>query len=1037
MRLSLFFLLLLVSHAFSGEWSLKATPSHPGDPLVIHFKQGPGNAKDWIGIYPSTITPSGSPAATLWSYLNGTRSASKALQHGSVTFDTHTLAPGQYKIWWLKDNGYTPIAKPLPLTLTQQTIEEAKGPTDWPTHRYDASRSGLAPKSLPSNLTLQWSYTPRHAPAEAWPGTAQSDHWRKRSSPEPPRITFDKTFEPVSADGRVYFGSSADDQLRCLDLTSGKLLWTYTAGGPIRLAPTLSHGLVLFGSDDGQVTALDAKSGKLHYQVSHSKAQSSLLPGNGRIISLHPVRTGILVQGDTAYFGTGLFPKQAGAWHCSFSIKSGKLLDSAPLESSPQGHLEARDGKLFAPTGRDRRGGFLTKLKHTPPTAKRATQNTKDFPYGFISTPTQGIGGGNDQVAIFDASTGNTLQTLTVNGQARSLAIAHDRLLVSTTSGTLYCFGKKLPNPPTQILEKSPPLTIPQQYQKSAQLLLSSLPRSKGYALMLDATSDNGRFLLALLASSELTWVAHSRDKQKAEKLRKLLHHHGYYGRASVIHSPSHNDLPFVPRIFNLITSPNILSKSPASQCPQSWLRPSDGVAFLKTHNRPSIHGANLKGTGEWTHMYANPANTACSNDTRVGSDLQLQWFGRPGPQHMIDRHLRPPTSLVKDGLLFVPGQNYLIAVDGWNGAILWEKSIPEFRRIGALRDSGNMALASDTIYCAASNTCQSFDTSTGTPKLTHKLPNNYQKTHDWGYLALVDKSLIGTAVKRGSTLRTMNYASIYEGGYGDNTKVTCSDLLFVNNRHSGDELWSYTPKGAIPNPSITIHNNAIFFIESKNPDTLKTTPARMHYPALVDHSGADLVCLDLQSGTQRWRQPLDPRLGCQTLFTLASDSFLAIVNSRNFKATPESKPTVHYETRVLDTTNGSLLWEKRFNHGGRPNLDHGEQDRHPAIINDTLIVEPHLYKLSDGSSKGTFKRIGGWGCGTISASSRSLFFRSGNAATYDFEKNAASALTTTTRPGCWINMIPAGGLLLIPEGSSGCICNFAIQSSLGFAPRL
>jgi hypothetical protein len=39
----------------------------------------------------------------------------------------------------------------------------------------------------------------------------------------------------------------------------------------------------------------------------------------------------------------------------------------------------------------------------------------------------------------------------------------------------------------------------------------------------------------------------------------------------------------------------------------------------------------------------------------------------------------------------------------------------------------------------------------------------------------------------------------------------------------------------------------------------------------------------------------------------------------------------------------------------------------------------------------------------------------------------------TAARPGCWINMVPAGGLLNIPEYSSGCTCGYSIQTSLSF----
>ena len=38
-------------------------------------------------------------------------------------------------------------------------------------------------------------------------------------------------------------------------------------------------------------------------------------------------------------------------------------------------------------------------------------------------------------------------------------------------------------------------------------------------------------------------------------------------------------------------------------------------------------------------------------------------------------------------------------------------------------------------------------------------------------------------------------------------------------------------------------------------------------------------------------------------------------------------------------------------------------------------------------------------------------------------------------RPGCWINFIPAGGLLLVPEASSGCACPFPIVCTTVFKP--
>ena len=47
---------------------------------------------------------------------------------------------------------------------------------------------------------------------------------------------------------------------------------------------------------------------------------------------------------------------------------------------------------------------------------------------------------------------------------------------------------------------------------------------------------------------------------------------------------------------------------------------------------------------------------------------LRIQWYGQPGPRLMADRHHRNVPPLYKDGRLFVPGENLVIAVDAYNG---------------------------------------------------------------------------------------------------------------------------------------------------------------------------------------------------------------------------------------------------------------------------------------------------------------------------------------------------------------------------------
>ena len=95
--------------------------------------------------------------------------------------------------------------------------------------------------------------------------------------------------------------------------------------------------------------------------------------------------------------------------------------------------------------------------------------------------------------------------------------------------------------------------------------------------------------------------------------------------------------------------------------------------------------------------------------------------------------------------------------------------------------------------------------------------------------------------------------------------------------------------------------------------------------------------------------------------------------------------------------------------------------------------MEHAAERLGVGEAAERFARQGGGGCGAISASSNKLYYRAGHPTEFDLESKKQERITRSTRPGCWINMIPANGLLLVPEGSSGCICSFPVQASMAY----
>jgi outer membrane protein assembly factor BamB len=171
----------------------------------------------------------------------------------------------------------------------------------------------------------------------------------------------DEAYHVTVAGGNIYFGSSVTDEVYSLDAASGETRWTFFAEGPVRFAPTIYNGRVYFGSDDGYVYCLDAEKGGLIWKYRAGPSDEKVI-GNGAMISLWPVRTGVLVDEGVAYFGAGVFPYE-GIYICAISADDGSVvwkndaigdwtheLDYGGI--SPHGYPLASKDVLYFPSGR-------------------------------------------------------------------------------------------------------------------------------------------------------------------------------------------------------------------------------------------------------------------------------------------------------------------------------------------------------------------------------------------------------------------------------------------------------------------------------------------------------------------------------------------------------------------------------------------------------------------------------------------------------------------------------------------------------------
>ncbi len=225
---------------------------------------------------------------------------------------------------------------------------------DWPTYQHDNRRSGVTGEQLQMPLHRAWEYIPSDHPRTAWSGPAKWDSYAGLVNLKSMR-DFDPVFYVTVAETSVFFGSSIDNAVHCLDAASGREKWVAFANGPVRLPPSLYDGKLYFGGDDGCVYCVRCDSGQTIWR--HEAAPGGAqIPIDGRLASLWPCRTGALVQDSRVYFAASLLPWQK-TYLCALDAQTGASdgpgLYKRQLEQmTAQGPMLASATRLYLSQGR-------------------------------------------------------------------------------------------------------------------------------------------------------------------------------------------------------------------------------------------------------------------------------------------------------------------------------------------------------------------------------------------------------------------------------------------------------------------------------------------------------------------------------------------------------------------------------------------------------------------------------------------------------------------------------------------------------------
>jgi len=474
---------------------------------------------------------------------------------------------------------------------------------DWPMWRYDAGRTACSPEKLGEPLHLQW--VRRYEPL-------RPAFWQVRQE----RVQFDAGYEPVVWGRTLFVCSSRNDSVTALETETGRQRWRFYAQGPLRFAPAVWDGKVFCASDDGCLYCLDAATGALRWKHRAAPSQRHVL-GNGRLISVWPVRGGPVVADGRVYLVAGVWPFE-GIFVWALDAQTGRPVwvndrcGSLYLEHphgamafggpSPQGSLLIRGGELVVPSSRafpalfDLQTGKLADFAFghgghgsrpgswfvaTDPAGELVVDpqiNTEIHDAGQQIIGQAGARPQSGEVRADRVTIGNQTYRLQehaaamisvggktlrfadgfpgVEGAIHTMLAADGKLFVVTRQGSIYCFGDRQTEATTHPLATSALQRPDDRWGEVAKVIIRRTGAEAGYALVLGMGS--GRLAEELALQSALHVIVVEPDAEKADAFRRRLDQAGLYGERVAVQVADPLQFSLPPYLASLMVSEDL-----------------------------------------------------------------------------------------------------------------------------------------------------------------------------------------------------------------------------------------------------------------------------------------------------------------------------------------------------------------------------------------------------------------------------------------------------------------------------------------------
>ncbi|MHC4439483.1 MAG: outer membrane protein assembly factor BamB family protein [Planctomycetota bacterium] len=571
----------------------------------------------------------------------------------------------------------------------------------------------------------------------------------------------------------------------------------------------------------------------------------------------------------------------------------------------------------------------------------------------------------------------------------------------------------------------------------NSQAALDKLGIKRGICLVYN--DSDCEFAISLVNSSDLLVYAHVLTEAQRQTACQAADAAGLYGTRIYVGYAKDDKIQLADNIADGVVSkgePANISRKEVLRV----MRPGAKALLDKEVLTKPIPD----GIDDWSHHYHGPDNNPQSDDKIAQAPFLTQFIGIPRYSAI------PQTTVVSAGRIFMafghvawkeraePWLDTLIAVNGYNGTILWKRKL----RSGIMVDRSTMIATPDVLYLADHEACQRIDAASGQLIDRITVPADLTGGTFWKWMALekgVLYALIGEQEAPDPVKRWKNtgggwpWNRISDGfNARDPKSFEANTWQRLEKFREKDYQWGFAKTLLaidVQTREVLWHHHEKQPIDSR---AVCMKNGRLYFSRFSSYIG----CLDTRTGKEIWRKTAekDPELfkaiGPYCPFEFASTGWRTTIYARcSDDALYLVGPQV-FDLTAIAGKDGRHLWTYR-----------AQRNPHVLIRDDGLYISGASGLAGDTNKLEPLTgeilksyNISRTSCTRTTGSADSIYFRGGGDGTIQLDPvTGKRQWISPMRPSCFVGTLIANGQLCWMPGT--CDCNLQMFGLICCAP--